>query len=78
MGYMKKWELYIFELVILIWKKYWGLGIGIICMGELIKYVKSSEYLKFIYLEVVLENKCVINLYKKFGFIEVGEILVLM
>lgn len=46
--------------------------------GELIKYAKSSEYLKLIYLEAVSENKRAINLYKKFGFIEAGEIPALM
>lgn len=78
MGHMKKRELHTSELAISIRKKYWGLGIGTICMGELIKYAKSSEYLKLIYLEAVSENKRAINLYKKFGFIEAGEIPALM
>ncbi|EAE5495722.1 GNAT family N-acetyltransferase, partial [Listeria monocytogenes] len=77
-GHIKKRELHTSELAISIRKKYWGLGIGTICMEELIKYAKSSEYLKLIYLEVVTENKRAINLYKKFGFIEAGEIPALM
>ncbi|HDA9567112.1 TPA: GNAT family N-acetyltransferase [Listeria innocua] len=77
-GHTKKRELHTCELTISIQKKFWGLGIGTLVMEELIKYAKKTELLKLVYLEAVSENKRAINLYKKFGFIEAGEIPALM
>ncbi|MBF2559569.1 GNAT family N-acetyltransferase [Listeria welshimeri] len=77
-GHTKKRELHTSELAISIREKFWGLGIGSINMEALIKYAKNSERLKLIYLEAISENKRAINLYKKFGFIEAGEIPALM
>lgn len=77
-GHTKKRELHTSELAISIREKFWGLGIGSINMEALIQYAKNSERLKLIYLEAISENKRAINLYKKFGFIEAGEIPALM
>ncbi|MBC1339984.1 GNAT family N-acetyltransferase [Listeria welshimeri] len=77
-GHTKKRELHTCELNITIRKKFWGLGIGTINMEALISYAKNSKVLKLIYLEATSENVRAINLYKKFGFIEVGKIPALM
>ncbi|EAE6207496.1 GNAT family N-acetyltransferase [Listeria innocua] len=77
-GHTKKRELHTCELTISTRKKFWGLGIGTLIMEELIKHAKKNERLKLVYLEAVSENKRAINLYKKFGFIEAGEIPALM
>jgi ribosomal protein S18 acetylase RimI-like enzyme len=51
-----------------------GLGIGTQLLETVIDYLKSNPKIKNIYLGVANENKAAIELYKKLGFIKVGEL----
>ncbi|MGO4937721.1 N-acetyltransferase family protein [Fundicoccus sp. Sow4_H7] len=61
------------ELGVSIVKEYWGYGIGSILMEAMIDFAEEVD-LKVITLEVVVENKRAISLYKKFDFEIVGEL----
>lgn len=60
------------ELAISVGECVWGEGIGSIILGELINYAKQTGIIKIINLTVHEENKRAINLYKKFGFMQIG------
>ena len=59
------------ELSITVLRDYWGQGIGSLLMERLISFSKDIGY-KSIYLDVRFDNERAINLYRKFGFIEIG------
>ena len=61
------------ELGIFVAKSHWGVGIGTELMEILINNCKKLGY-EIIELELIKENISALNLYKKFGFVEVGEI----
>lgn len=60
-------------LGITVLKKYWGEGIGGKLINHAIEYCKLNS-IKKIELEVRIDNKRAIKLYKKFGFEIEGEI----
>ena len=59
------------EIAISVKKDYWGIGIGSSIMEELIGFAKTND-IKIISLGVREKNNKAINLYKKYGFKEVG------
>ncbi len=59
------------ELSITVLKKYWGQGIGSMLMKRLLSFSSNFGY-KSIYLEVRADNDRAINLYRKFGFTDIG------
>ena len=60
------------ELSITVLKKYWGNGIGTRLMKELITFA-SEKKIESIYLHVRSDNERAISLYKRFGFVKIGE-----
>ena len=59
------------EIAISVKKEYWGIGIGYAVMNELIEFAKCNN-IKNISLGVKASNNKAINLYKKYGFKEIG------
>ena len=49
-------------------KKFRGIGIGKLLIKELLDFATNSRYIAKIDLQVKLDNKVAINLYKSFGF----------
>ncbi len=61
------------DLAISVRKKYWKLGIGTIMMNTMIDFAKGNNTTEIIHLGVNSKNVSAINLYKKFGFVEIGK-----
>ena len=60
------------EVAISVKREYWGIGVGYAVMSELIEFAKNNN-IKNISLGVKASNNKAFNLYKKFGFEEVGR-----
>ena len=60
------------EIGITIAKEFWGLGIGKHLMTRIIDYSRNETPLEMLYLRVRADNFRAIELYKKFGFKQVG------
>ena len=56
-----------------LYKAFWGMGIGTVLLGEILRYAKIVGY-EQAELEVVSENARAIGLYKKLGFETTGTI----
>lgn len=59
------------EISITVLKEYWGKGIGSRLMEMMIDFARNAG-IKILYLEVRADNKRAIELYKKYGFCEIG------
>ena len=57
---------------ILVDKKYKKKGIGKSMLNKLLNIAKKKQ-IQHIFLEVSVENKIAINLYKKFNFVKIGQ-----
>lgn len=66
-GNLKKRMRHTAEFGITVLKEYWGLGIGKLLMGKMIKYAKRVGITK-INLKVRSDNRRAIKLYQKLGF----------
>lgn len=55
-------------------KEYWGIGVGTILIKEMIKWAKDNGIIK-ITLEVDEDNNRAMELYRNFGFIEEGKLI---
>ena len=49
-------------------RRFWGLGIGSVCMELLIRFCRAHGGVRSLRLEVYADNERAIRLYKKFGF----------
>ena len=49
-------------------RRFWGLGIGSVCMELLIRFCRAHGGGRSLRLEVYADNERAIRLYKKFGF----------
>lgn len=61
------------EIALSVKKKCWHMGIGKALLLELVNFAKSNTNIKNINLSLYKENINAYNLYKKIGFIKVGE-----
>ncbi len=59
------------EISITVLKEYWGQGIGSRLMELMIDFAKETN-IEILYLEARADNTRAINLYKKYGFSELG------
>ena len=59
------------EISITVLKECWGRGIGSRLMEMMIDFARNAG-IKILYLEVRADNKRAIELYKKYGFCEIG------
>jgi len=60
------------SVAIALTKEYWGLGIGTVLFGELIRIAQENPEVNQLELEVIEGNDRAIALYKKMGFTEYG------
>ncbi|WP_313133705.1 GNAT family N-acetyltransferase [Anaerocolumna sp.] len=60
------------EIAISVKKEYWNKGIGSAMMKELIQFGREKAKLSVIQLTVKADNENAIQLYKKFGFKQIG------
>ena len=60
------------SLGISVLKDYWNLGVATHCMEYAINYCRMTKVIENINLEVRIDNKIAISLYKKLGFKEIG------
>ena len=60
------------ELSVAVKKDFWGQGIASRLMELLIEFSKESD-IEILYLEARADNERALNLYKKFGFSEIGR-----
>ncbi len=60
------------EVAISVKKEYWSIGVGYAVMNELIEFARSNN-IRNISLGVKASNYRAFNLYKKFGFEEIGR-----
>lgn len=56
---------------IALYRKFWGMGVGTVLLGELLDMAKSAGY-EQAELEVVSANEAAVGLYKKLGFETTG------
>ena len=65
-------DLQLGEVGIAVIKEYWGCGIGSALIDSLIDFAEQTS-LNILTLEVLASNHRAINLYRKFGFCEIGR-----
>ncbi len=61
------------NLALSVTKEYWGMGAGGYLMDALIDFARNNGETSIVHLGVKAENITAINLYKKYGFIEIGR-----
>lgn len=59
------------EVGVCLIEEYWGYGLGTMMIEMLLEFAENSP-LRVLTLEVVADNHAAIQLYKKFGFQEIG------
>ena len=61
------------ELGICVLKKEWGNGIATMLMDEILRFARDTAQAGIIHLEVRSDNLRAIRLYRKFGFVKIGQ-----
>lgn len=60
------------EIGISLLRRFWGLGLSRVMLEDLIDWASENEVLRYLRLEVSVDNKRAIALYEKFGFEQIG------